>query len=186
MIAALALTGCSKLPFLGNGPDFDTSYIIDAAITCDKLEAKASVTRVSADEWEFAFTEPKELAGVTVTMLKNGYSASLGSLSFKADENAKYAQLPEIIAGAVNSLASIPAEELTRKDGVVTAETTFNGKKTVITADEKTGSLLTLNCPYHNLSVEFSNPKPYTSVIPDDGGLIISGTSGADDVNSSQ
>lgn len=166
------LSGCSVMPFSGKAPNFDSSYTVSAAITCDRLEAKATVTRVSADEWEFEFTEPKELAGINMSILNGKYSASLGDLSFKADENSEYAQLPEIIAYSVNSLSGIPSEQLTHEDGVITAETTFDGKKTVITADEKTGALLSLKCPYHKLSVEFSDTKPYSSEIPDEGGLI--------------
>lgn len=176
LITAITMTGCSaKLPFSSNRLDFDRSYVVSAEITCDKLEAKADITRVSGNEWEFAFTEPKELSGITLCLGEKGYTASLGGLSFKADDNAVYTMLPEIISGAVNSLSAVSSENITAKDGIITMDLEADGKKVTVTANEKTGELITLKCPYHKLSVAFSGQKAYVPPepeLPDEGGLI--------------
>ena len=176
--AALTLSGCSgKFPFGGNSLDFDKSYVVSADITCGELEAKADVTRVSENEWSFLFTEPKELNGIMLKFGERGYSASLGGLSFEADENAGYIMVPEIISGSINSLVNRAGEDLDEKDGVVTVDTEFGGKKVTVTANSKTGELITLKCPYHKLSVAFSGQKAYVpqteSELPEEGGLII-------------
>lgn len=172
--ATASLCGCTgKLPFSGNTLDFDKSYTVCADISCGELSAKADVTRISASDYQFAFTEPKELCGIILEYGENGYTAKLGGLSFKADENAGYAMLPEIIASSLNSVVGLPSENIEQSDGVATLETQFDGKKVTVEADSKTGGLISLKCPYHQLSVEFSDQKPYVSDLPDEGGLIV-------------
>ncbi len=172
--AAATLCGCSgKLPFSGNTPDFDKSYTVCADISCGELSAKADVTRISAGDYLFTFSEPKELCGITLEYGEGFYTAKLGGLSFKADENAEYAMLPEIIASSLNAVVGLPAENIEQSDGVMTMETEFSGKKVTVEADSKTGGLISLKCPYHQLSVEFSGQKPYVSDLPDEGGLIV-------------
>ena len=174
VFTAAALGGCSgKLPFGTKTVDFDKSYVVTADITCDKLEAKADVTRLSDSDWEFTFTEPKELNGITLHFGEKGYTAYLGGLSFDADGRAGYVMLPEIIADTVDSLANCTSENFVQKDGILTADLDYNGKKVTVTAHDKTGELISLKCPYHKLSVAFSGQHDYVSELPEDGGLII-------------
>ena len=72
------LCGCGTIPFTQKAPNFDSTYTINAEITYDKLKAKANLTRMENNEWEFKFTEPKQLNGLSVKLNQNGYSASLG------------------------------------------------------------------------------------------------------------
>lgn len=174
-LAAMTLSGCNgKLPFMGSKPDFNKSYSVCAEIKCDRLEAKADVIRAGTDDWEFTFTEPKELNGVIVAFGQNGYTAKLGDLKFNADENVEYTMLPKVIGSALEQLAVVDASTLTSEDGVLTAQVALDDKTVTITANEK-GDLISLKSPYHQLSVNFSEQKPYISQLPDEGGLISNG-----------
>jgi len=173
--AVIMLSGCNgKIPFTEKRLDFNKSYTVCAEINCDRLKAKADVTRAAAQDWQFVFTEPKQLKGMTLNFGKSGLSGSLGDLSFSADENSDYAMLPEIIAESIDTLAALPTESLLKEDGAVVAEPTFDGEKVTVTMDEKTGNLLSLKCPHYQLAVTFSEQKPYVSNLPDEGGLITS------------
>lgn len=168
----LMLCGCgTKLPFTQKAPNFDTTYTVTADITYDKLKAKANLTRATADEWEMTFTEPKELNGIVVRLNNNKYSASLGGMSFSSEHNSVYSTAPQIIAKAVGSLAN-STENATSSDGVITITTELDGKRVTVTANERNGDLISLKCPQHKLSVNFSDQKPYTLVLPEENATI--------------
>lgn len=170
--AAVSLCGCNvKLPFTGNPLDFNKNYTVNAEIGCDRLNAKANVIRAGANDWEFAFTEPKELNGVRIAFGVNGYSAMLGELNFRVSGNETYTMLPKLIGGALEQLAVTPAESFTQSDGIVTVDVDVDGRTVTINADEK-GNLISLKSPYHQLSVTFSEQKPYVSTLPPEGGVI--------------
>lgn len=172
VFTAVSLCGCNvKLPFVGNSLNFDKSYTVSAEINCDRLNAKANITRAGANDWEFVFTEPKELNGVIIAFGANGYSARLGTLNFIAAENSTYTVLPKVIGGALDVLAGMPSDSFTQNNGVVSADVDLNGKTITVNADEK-GNLISLKSPYHQLSVNFSGQQPYKSPLPDEGGLI--------------
>lgn len=173
VLLATSLCGCNgKLPFSGSKPNFDTSYSVCAEIKCDRLEAKADVIRAGANDWEFTFTEPKELNGIVVAFGVNGYNAKLGELKFKADENVKYALLPKVIGSALEQLVAVDSSQLEEKDGILTAQLALDDNTVTVTADSK-GNLISLKSPHHQLSVNFSGQQPYTSPLPDDGGLVV-------------
>ncbi len=175
--AVIMLSGCDgKIPFTEKRLDFNKSYTVCAEINCDRLKAKADVTRAAAQDWQFTFTEPKQLKGMTLSYGKSGLSGSLGDLSFSADENSEYAMLPEIIAASIDTLAALPTESLLKEDGAVVAEPTFDGEKVTVTMDEKTGALLSLKCPHYQLAVTFSEQKPYVPAPSDNSGTTSSGT----------
>ena len=156
-IIAATLCGCSgTLPFTKKTPDFSINQALTAEIKSGNLEAKAKVSR-SDGEWEFSFTEPKTLGGIVVKLGEKGVDGHLGSLSFLVDDNQSYALYPEIIAKTVDSLDKIPAEKISAKDGVLTIETDFEGSKTTVTADERTGRLISLKCPQYKLAVNFTD-----------------------------
>ena len=162
-IAALALcgcilSGCADNPFVQTKPDFSAGYTMTADINCGKLEAVAEVSYIDENEWEFTFSEPKALAGMTLKFGEKGLKGELGALDFNVDDNQSYSLLPEIIAKAVDSLAEIPAEKRTVSDGVITLETQFREKPVTVTADVS-GKLISLKCPYYSLAVNFSNRK---------------------------
>ncbi|MBD5129306.1 MAG: hypothetical protein HDT43_05225 [Ruminococcaceae bacterium] len=167
------LCGCSKLPFdpLTAAPNFDTTYKVAAEIVYDDLTAKADVTRKGASEWVFSFTEPKQLNGVTMSLGADGWSAKLGELSFNVDDNDVYTLIPEVIGASIDSLSALPNESLSSEDGVLTADTEFGGKKVTVTAN-RGGDLISLKCPYHKLSVNFTEQQPYTPFDPEQGGLV--------------
>lgn len=173
LAAAASLSGCNvKLPFAGSKPNFNTSYSVCAEIKCDRLNAKADVIRAGANDWEFTFTEPKELNGVVVAFGANGYTAKLGELKFKADENVGYTLLPKVIGSALEQLAVIDSSQLEEKDGVLTAQLAIDDKTVTVTTDSR-GNLISLKSPHHQLSVNFSGQQPYTSPLPDEGGLVV-------------
>ena len=156
-IIAATLCGCSgTLPFTKKTPDFSINQALTAEIKSGNLEAKAKVSR-SDGEWEFSFTEPKTIGGIVVKLGEKGVDGHLGSLSFLVDDNQSYALYPEIIAKTVDSLDKIPAEKISAKDGVLTIETDFEGSKTTVTADERTGRLISLKCPQYKLAVNFTD-----------------------------
>ena len=141
--AAISLSGCNgKLPFSGSKPNFDTSYSVCAEIKCDRLEAKADVIRAGANDWEFTFTEPKELNGIVVAFGVNGYNAKLGDLKFKADENVTYTLLPKVIGTALEQLSTVDSSQLEEKDGILTAQLAIDDNTVTVTADSiKTAQL---------------------------------------------
>ncbi len=155
---AVLLCGCQNvpLPFKANTPDFDKAYTAVADINCGELEASAEVTRKGAGDWEFRFTKPETLNGMTLTLGKDGFSASLGELSVTVEDNSYYTLVPDIISKAADSLVNVPAEEITESDGVLTLNTELDGKKVTVTSD-KSGNLISLKCPYHKTSVYFSD-----------------------------
>ena len=172
---ALLLSGCGgKLPFSQKTPDFNKTYTVTADITFDKLKAKADLTRVSPDEWEFKFTEPKQLNGLSVKLNSEKYAASLGGLSFSAEDSSVYVAAPQFIAKAVGLLSNAFGDKLTSSDGVLTFTDELDGKRITITANERTGDLISLKCPHFKLSVNFSDQKPYTLIIPEDDSVTIS------------
>ena len=158
-IIAATLCGCSgTLPFTKKTPDFSVNQSLTAEIKSGNLEAKANVTR-NDGEWEFAFTEPKTLGGIVVKLGEKGVDGHLGSLSFLVDDNQSYALYPEIIAKTVDALDKIPTEKISAKDGVLTIETDFEGSKTTVSADERTGKLISLKCPQYKLAVNFAEAE---------------------------
>lgn len=155
-IIAATLCGCSgTLPFTKKMPDFSVNQALTAEIKSGNLEAKANVVR-NDGEWEFTFTEPKTLGGIVVKLGEKGVDGHLGSFSFVVDDNQKYAMCPEIIAKTVDALDDVPAEKISAKDGVLTIETSFEGSKTTVSADERTGKLISLKCPQYKLAVNFT------------------------------
>lgn len=161
-LVSILLCGCdTKLPFGSTKPSFDNSFTANAEINCDKLSAKADVTRVSADDWRFTFTEPKELAGITLKYDESVCTGTLGDLTFSADNNSQYSMIPEIVINSINLLSNCTNEQIVQNDEILTFDTEFNGKKVTITANAKDSSLVALKCPYHRLAVNFSNVKPY-------------------------
>lgn len=172
---SLTLCGCgAKLPFTQKTPNFNSTYTVTADITYDKVKAKADITRVSSDEWEIKFTEPKQLNGLSVKLNDTKYSVSLGGLSFSAEHNSVYSTAPQIIAKAIGSLSSSANDNTSSSDGVLTINTELDGKRVTITANERTGELISLKCPHHKLSVNFSEQKPYTLTVPDSDKATIS------------
>lgn len=171
----LILTGCgAKLPFTQRTPDFNSTYTVTADITFDSLKAKADLTRVTSDEWEFKFTEPKQLNGLTVKLNSERFSVSLGGLSFSAEESSVYTALPQLIAKSVGLLSKAVGENITSADGVLTFTGELDGKRITITANERTGELISLKYPHCKLSVNFSDQKPYTLVLPENSDVTIS------------
>lgn len=165
----LILTGCGdSMPFAKKMPDFNSTYTVSADITFDELKAKADLTRVTLDEWEFVFTEPKQLNGLTIRLNDEKYAASLGGLSFSAEESSVYTALPHLIAKSIGLLSGSASENTTSSDGVLTFSDELDGKRITITANERTGDLISLKCPKCKLSVNFSDQKPYTLILPEE------------------
>lgn len=164
--ASLMLAGgCSAaLPFTGGGVDLNKTYTADAEITCGKTNAKAEITRCGGGEWEISFTEPKSLAGMKLTLNESGYTASLGELSFSAENNAEYTTAADIIASAGDDIAENSGNG-TSQDGVLTFSSDYNGKNVAVSVSEDTGELISMKCPYYKLAVYFSGQEEY---IPDD------------------
>lgn len=158
-LIALTLSSCSagSIPFSGSKQvNFDTGYTVNADISCGEFKAKADITRKAENSWEFQFTEPKQLMGMKLSLDDGVMTAKLGSFSISADDSGVYNTLPKIISQAVDTMPDMPAESLTEEEGVLTAETEFNGQRVVITAAKDTGNLISLKCPYYKLTVHFS------------------------------
>lgn len=170
------LCGCgNKLPF-SSKPNFDLEYTVNAAITCGELKAESAVTRTS-DKLSLTFTKPDTLSGITLEYSEGNICGNLGGLSFEVEKSSLFTALPDIIRSAAGSLSSVSAENIFEQDGVMTIDTDFNGKKVTVTADSKTGDLISLKCPFYKLSVQFSDQKPYkeqnVSELPENGGLVV-------------
>lgn len=156
--ALTALCGCAAgLPFAApKTADFDTRYSVNADITCGELEASAVVKRAGSGNWEFKFTEPKQLSGLTLSLGEEGLTAGLGALSFSVDPSEVYAMIPDIVSAAVDTLPELQEGSVSEQDGVITLATQFGEKPVTITAAKDTGELISLKCPYYKLAVYFS------------------------------
>lgn len=156
--AAAAMCGCSaKLPFTApKTANFDTRYSVNADITCGELEASAEIRRTGSGSWEFCFTEPKQLSGLTLSLDESGLTASLGALTFNVDPNEVYTMIPDIISASVDTLPEAQQGIVSEEDGVITLTTQFGDKPVTITAAKNTGELISLKCPYYKLAVYFS------------------------------
>lgn len=157
-VSTALLCGCAdSLPFTEKPAYHEKNCTMNAEISCGELSAQAKVTRRGEGEWEFAFTEPKELMGVVVTLGDEGVTASLGALSVTSEPSAVYNMLPQIIARAVDALPDTPADKISEEDGILTLENECADGKVVVTAQKSTGNLITLKCPYQRLAVCFSD-----------------------------
>lgn len=166
---SLSLCGCgSEMPFAQRTPNFNTTYTVTADITYDKVKAKAELTRIDNTEWTFEFVEPKELKGISISLNDEKYSASLDGLSFTAEHNAVYAAAPQVIAKAIALLSSSSNDKMTASDGVLTFTDELDGKRVTVTADERTGSLISLKLPHLKLAVNFSDQQPYAPINHDE------------------
>lgn len=176
--ATLLLSGCGmKMPFTEKKPDLNTPYTVSAQIKCDRLKMKADITRAAAQDWKFQFTEPKQLNGIELSYDSEGLSASLGGLSFTADENAEYAMIPEIISGTLDALSALGTEGFVNENEKLTANIAFDGKPVTVTLDAETGNLVSLNCPHYQLAVTFTEQKPYTVAADDNANTSLPDTS---------
>lgn len=166
---SLLLCGCgSEMPFAQRTPNFNTTYTVTADITYDKVKAKAELTRIDNTEWKFEFVEPKELKGLSISLNDEKYSASLDGLSFTAEHNAVYAAAPRVITKAIALLSSSSNDKMTSSDGVLTFTDELDGKRVTVTADERTGSLISLKLPHLKLAVNFSDQQPYAPIDHDE------------------
>lgn len=155
----LLLCGCaSGNPFTSTKPDFDKAYSVDAQIKFDGNEAKAEVVRNSSGDWQFCFSEPEALNGIKLNLTPEGMSAALGELNVSAEKSSVYTMIPDIIAHSLDSLPEVKSESITENEGVLTIETELDSRRVTVTADSS-GQLISLKCPYHKLSVYFSNQE---------------------------
>ena len=153
-----AMCGCSAgLPFTApKTADFDTRYSVNADITCGELEASAEIKRTGSGSWQFCFTEPKQLSGLTLSLNEDGLTAGLGALSFNVEPNEIYTMIPDIVSAAVDTLPEVQDGSLSEEDGIITLTTQFGEKPVTVTAAKDTGELISLKCPYYKLAVYFS------------------------------
>lgn len=158
----LLLSACSAGNIFGKAkPDFDTMYTVSADISYGGYSAKADITRRGEGDYIFSFNEPQQLMGITMTLSDGGFTAALGKLNVSTETGQGYMLIPDIIADSIDSLEAVPADSITEQDGILTLTTETDGNKVVVTSDSK-GQLLTLKCPKHKLSVEFSGQSETT------------------------
>ncbi len=156
--------GCSAMSFSAPMPDFDTCYTMQAELEYGDHEAVADVTRNGEGSWVFAFTEPAELMGVTITLENDDITASLGELSLTTEQSTEWSSAPATIAESIDALSDISAESVTENDGVLTLTTDIDGKPCQMTADKATGRLISLKYPHGGIAAYFSGQE---SFIPD-------------------
>ena len=171
-VSVLSVSGCnSALPFTKNAVDLNKTYTASADINCGNVEAKAEITRLGGGEWEFSFSEPKSLAGMTLSLNENGYTASLGGLSFSAENNEGYSTAADIIASTADGLAE-NNDGGSSQDGVITFSTEYNGKTVTMNVSEETGDIISLKCPYYKLAVYFSDQTECAPESTEECGLV--------------
>lgn len=165
LTAALLMSGCQgELPFkAAKAPELSDSWTAQAEIKFGDNNARAEVTRSEPGCWEFGFTEPKELCGVTMKLENGTLTASLGELNVTAGEGDNTI-LPLLVAEGID-LAAENVSSATEKDGVLTIKTESEGGSCTITADSATGDILTFRSPGNKLAVFFSDVSPYTEEI---------------------
>lgn len=170
-----AVCGCAAgLPFAApKTADFDKRYSVNADITCGELEASAQVKRTGSGSWEFCFTEPKQLSGLTLTLNEDGLTAGLGALTFNVEPNEVYAMVPDIVSAAVDTLPELQEGSVSEQDGVITLNTQFGEKPVTITAAKDTGELISLKCPYYKLAVYFSDQTELVETVETEEPVLI-------------
>ncbi|MBE6902842.1 MAG: hypothetical protein E7478_10225, partial [Ruminococcaceae bacterium] len=133
LAAVLLLSGCSNNElFNKTKPDFDKSYTTSAEIRYGDLSATCDITRKSAGNWTFDFTEPDHLMGMQLSLSEDGVTAQLGELSVTADSSTVYQLIPDIIAQSVDTLAQVSTDSITADENdVLTINTEINGKNVI-------------------------------------------------------
>lgn len=165
LTAVLLMSGCQgELPFAAaKTPELSSLWTAQAEIKFGDNNARAEVTRSEPGCWEFGFTEPQELCGVTMKLENGTLTASLGELSVTAGEGENMI-LPMLIAEGIDS-AGENAGSASEKDGVLTIKTEADGCACTVTADSSTGDILTFRSPGNKLAVFFSDVSPYTEEV---------------------
>ena len=165
LAAALMMSGCQgELPFAAvKTPELSNAWTAQAEIKFGDNNARAEVTRIEPGCWEFGFTEPQELCGVTMTVENGTLTASLGELTVTAGDGENTI-LPMLIAAGIDS-AGENAGSASEKDGVLTIKTEADGSSCTVTADSSTGDILTFRSPSNKLAVFFSDVSPYTEEV---------------------
>ena len=127
LTAVLLMSGCQgEIPFAAaKTPELSSSWTAQAEIKFGDNNARAEVTRSEPGCWEFGFTEPQELCGVTMKLENGTLTASLGELSVTAGEGENTI-LPMLIAEGIDS-AGENAGSASEKDGVLTIKTEADG-----------------------------------------------------------
>ena len=158
LISPLLLCGCNiNDMFTDKRPNFDKAYSVTAEISCGKFSSSCEVVRNGADDWTFSFTEPDLLMGMKLALNDSSITAELGDLNTSVEISEMYSIIPEVIAQSIDKLQALPDDSISEdENGTLTLKTDFSGNSVIITSD-KSGKLLTLKCPKHKLSVEFSD-----------------------------
>lgn len=157
-IMSLLLSGCSSGKLFAAKPDFNSAYTVEAQVKCGGDESRATVTRNSSGDWEFCFTEPEALNGIKLNLSGGQMSAALGELNISAEESPAYTTVPELIADSLDLLPDVKSDKITDNEGILSIETELDSRRVTVTADSS-GNLISLKCPYHKLSVYFSNQQ---------------------------
>ncbi len=162
----MLLCGCGgQIPFVSEKlPDMSGGFSSSAEVTFGKLTAQAEISRIQTGSWEFAFTAPEELAGVVMTIEDGKLSAELGKITVDA-EGGEYTPLPLIIAGGIDGLEELSADDFTEKDGVLTAHSRYGDSVCTVTVSKSTGEILSLKSSADKLAVYFSDITPYTEEV---------------------
>lgn len=157
--AIILLSGCDGGLLPGSTPpDLSKPFELTAKIEQDDFDATAEVTRTAADNWEFVFTEPKNISGLTVKIEDGIYKASLDDLTLETeDNNSVYSTIPSLIAEAVD--AASEADGITVSDKNGTTVVTGNAGKYAYSIDysRAENEITKLNIPSQKLSVTFES-----------------------------
>lgn len=159
----ISMCGCEgKIPFTAEKTaQLPASWTAQADIRFGDNQAIAQVTRSGQGCWEFDFSEPPELCGVSMSLQDGELTASLGELTVNAGAGG-YTVLPLLIAEGIDAADSAETSE---KDGVLTIRTTAEGNSCTLTADRTSGDILTFRSPSNKLAVTFSEASPYTEEV---------------------
>ncbi len=162
----LMLCGCDGgMPFGSSKlPDMTAGWTAQAELSYGDNTAQAEVTRSEPGCWQFAFTKPQELCGVTMQLENGKLTASLGELSVTAGEG-DYTMLPVMIADGIDGISNAESGTLTDENGVLTARLTIDGATCIVTADKATGDIISFKSPDSKLAAFFSEVTPYTEEV---------------------
>ena len=163
LAASCLFAGCAGGERPVSAPDAETvseavqkPFDAVAQIKMGGIEATADLNKSEDGVFSFAFTAPKTLAGMTITMDKENIGLSYLGLSIEADSEAVLnSAVTKAIVAAVNKAAEPNGITIGVEGTAFTVRGETESGEFLITLDQRNQSLLSLSIPNLDLECHF-------------------------------
>lgn len=134
LLTLVALSSCKKSET--TRPELDFDYTCNAQITVDERLYKTELSK-NGGEWEFIYTYPAELSGMTVSLSDQNIKISFNGLEMENDrESVPESCVCDFVAKALNYITYGSGMDFKEKSGLVTAKGTLDGGDINVTYDK--------------------------------------------------